>query len=377
MTPGRSIPNPHPSGRVNSEMLIVARESRGRTQKDVADAANVTQGLVSKAENGVGTIAAADLAVIAKFLDYPERLFYEPGRLREAGSACLYHRKRKTLPAKILRQLNARMNVRSLNMAKLFNGLDVDGDRMFYTLDPDEYRGSPVEVARALRAAWRLPEAPISNLTALIESAGGIVVMEDFGTHKLFGMSCWTPHGRPLFFLNSAMPTAELRWTMAHELGHLTMHGAPPSDDPESQADAFAGEFLAPQAVFRHHVRRLDFNKLPALKAHWRITMKAVIKRAQVIGAIEPGAATRLYKQHSARGYNTAEPYPVAAEPPTLPARAIGVHLRDHDYSRAELAQALMLSPSEFSRDFLGEADAASERNVVSLFAAPSHPSNA
>jgi hypothetical protein len=99
------------------------------------------------------------------------------------------------------------MFMRNRNVHKLLDGLEVEGERMFHTLDPDEYGGSPVEVARALRAAWRVPEGPIRNLTTLIESAGGIVVMEDFGTRKLFGMSCWTTRGHPLFFLNSTIPT--------------------------------------------------------------------------------------------------------------------------------------------------------------------------
>jgi Zn-dependent peptidase ImmA (M78 family) len=351
---------------INAEALIVARESRGYAQKDVADAAGVTQGLISKAENGLAQIAPADIARIATYLGYPERFFYEPGRLREAGSACLYHRKRKTLPAKILRRLDARMYVRNANTGKLLDGLNISAERIFYTMDPDEYGGSPVAVARALRSAWRLPDGPIPNLTTLIESAGGIVIMEDFGTRKLFGMSCWTTKGHPLFFLNAAMPTEDLRWTMAHELGHLTMHATAPDGDAEAQADAFAGEFLAPESLFRHHARKLTFDRLANLKSYWRISMKAVIKRAQAIGAINQQAAVRLYKQHSARGYNTVEPYPLPPEPPTLINRAIQVHLQEHGYSHAELAEAMLLTPDDLARDFL-RAPIAGD-NVVSLF---------
>jgi Zn-dependent peptidase ImmA (M78 family)/DNA-binding XRE family transcriptional regulator len=353
---------------INAEALTVARESRGYAQKDVADAAGVTQGLISKAENGLVSIAPDDLARIAAHLGYPARFFYEPGRLRETGSACLYHRKRKTLPAKVLRRLDARMYVRNVNTRKLLDGLGIEGDRSFHTMDPDEYGGSPVAVARALRSAWRLPDGPIPNLTVLIESAGGIVIAEDFGTRKLFGMSCWTSRGRPLFFLNAAMPTEDLRWTMAHELGHLTMHATAPDDDPETQADAFAGEFLAPESLFRHHARKLTFDRLGQLKSHWRISMKAIIKRAQSIGAIDPNTAVRLYKQHSARGYNTVEPYGLPAEPPTLIDQAIQVHLQEHGYTRTELADATLLTADEFARDFLRETIPGPHDNVISLF---------
>lgn len=361
------------SAPINPEVLIVARESRGNTQEQIAEAAGTTQGVISKVENGVVQIPRGQIEGIAEFLGYPASLFYEPGPVREVGSPCLYHRKRKTLPRKVLKQLDARMFMRHINVSRLLNGLDVEGSRTFHALDPDEY-GSPIEVARELRRAWRVPDGPIQNLTTLIESAGGIVLTEKFGTRKLFGMSCWTTRGHPLFFLNSEIPTADLRWTMAHELGHLTMHGTPTDGDQEEQADQFAGEFLTPQALFAPDVRRprLDFHRLPQLKTYWRLSMKATIKRAESIGAITRTDAVRLYKQHSARGYNAAEPYPLSPEPPTLIHEAIRVHLQDHGYTREELAQAVRLLPDEFGRDLMGVQERIHSGNVVNLFAHPS-----
>jgi Zn-dependent peptidase ImmA (M78 family)/transcriptional regulator with XRE-family HTH domain len=351
---------------LNGEVLFVARESRGCTQEDLADSAGVTQGLISKAEKGVATLSPDHVEAISKLLGYPPRLFYEAGPVREVGSACLYHRKRKTLPAKVLNQVDARMLIRNLNVIRLLDGLDIEGSRMFHTMDPDEYGGDPVEVARALRAAWRVPDGPIPNLTALVESAGGIVLMEDFGHRKLFGMSCWTRRGHPLFFLNSTAPTHELRWTMAHELGHLIMHGIPSSGDPEKEADAFAGEFLAPVAYFKPAARKLTFDRLPQLKAYWGLSMKGIIKRAQTVGAIDSKAAVRLYKQHSARGYNSAEPYPLTPELPTLVESAIKVHLQDHGYTRDELAAATLLTSQEFASEFIGDSAPTQHKDLKS-----------
>ena len=303
---------------VNPDTLTMARESRGVSQASLAEAVGVTQGLISKAENGIVSLSTDEVQKVAKVLDYPVSLFYDRDHMREAGSGCLYHRQRKTMPARLLRELDANMRMRNLNVRRLLNGLRMERDRTFFTLDLDEYGGSPAAVAQALRRAWRIPHGPISNLTALIESAGGIVYATDFGTRKLFGMSCWATRDYPLFFLNSAAPTAVLRWTIAHELGHLTMHWSPSNGDTEDEADEFAGEFLAPQDEITPELRNLRFANLPTLKMYWRISMKALINRARRLGAIDPVAAIRLFKQYSAHGYNDVEPFALSPEPATL-----------------------------------------------------------
>ncbi len=229
----------------NYAALIVARESRGRTQAEVARAGGISQGLISKVESGVRPLLLEHAEKVADYLGYPVTLFYESGPILEGKSGCLYHRKRKTLPAKTLDLLQGRMGVRLINTRHLLHGLEIVGERTFHTLDPDEF-GGPESVAIALRRAWRVPAGPIRDLVALVELAGAIIVMSSFGTQKLFGMSQWTTRDHPLFLLNADTPMEELRWTIAHELAHLTMHGTPTSGDPEQGADASAGDFLAP-----------------------------------------------------------------------------------------------------------------------------------
>ena len=336
----------------NPAVLTSARNSRTRTETDVAKATGVSQGLISKVENGVRVPSRDDTAKIASYLGYPLALFYEPGPVDTGRSPCPYHRKRKTLPATILNTINGRMSVRLINIRRLFHGLEMEGDRTFHTLDPDEF-GSPERVAQALRTAWRVPYGPIRQLVTLIESAGGIVTSSSFGTAKLFGMSQWTTTDHPLFFLNADTAMEELRWTIAHELGHLTMHGFPTSGDLEAEADAFAGEFLAPRSLIFPDLKQLTFGRLPALKMHWGISMKAVIKRAEVIGAIDRAAATRLYKQYSARRWNNAEPYSLPHESSSLIREAARVHFEDHGYSLIELADAVRLSEAELRRELL------------------------
>lgn len=82
--------------------------------------------------------------------------------------------------------------------------------------------------------------------------------------------------------------------------------------------------------------------------------------------------ASPVYKQHSARGYNTAEPYPLSHEPPTLVQRAIDAHLQDYEYTPAELAAAVLLDTAEFYTGLLRKPMPNHGGNVISLFNRPS-----
>ena len=298
---------------------------------------------MSKAENGQFSFTDEQMARVASFLEYPVRLFFEPGQLRDGASVCHYHRKRKTLPAKTLNRVNAMMFIRNINVRHILNGLEVFGQRQFHALDIEEF-GTPEAVAKSLRTAWGVPDGPILDLIALIESASGIVVLSPFGHRKLFGMSCWPTQDHPFFYLNSEISMADLRWTIAHELGHLTMHGTPSANDIEEEADRFAAEFLMPGATIAPDLKGLTFHQLGPLKLHWRVSMKTLIRRADSLGVIPKEAVVRLYKQYSARGYNASEPYDVPAERPSLLAKAAQIHLTEHGYTQAQLREALCLS---------------------------------
>jgi Zn-dependent peptidase ImmA (M78 family)/transcriptional regulator with XRE-family HTH domain len=355
---------------LNPEILISARESRGRTQAEVATAAGVTQGVISKAENGIAPLSTDQIDRIAEYLGFPASLFGEPDRIRSGASACLYHRKRKTLPAKLLTRLQARMYLFTLHTDRLLRDFDIDTVRQFHTMDLDDYNGSPTEVARAVRSAWRVAPGPIHNLTTLIESAGGAIMTTPFGTRKLFGMSCWSKVGRPFFYLNEEMPTADLRWTLAHELGHLTMHAGAPNGDPEEEADEFAAEFLCPRLEIRPQLLDLSFARLPNLKAYWRVSMKTLIRRAQKLEAIPARRATSLYKQYSARRYSVSEPVDLTPEPPTLFREAVRIHFDEHDYSVTELAGIARMAPEEFEVQVVRGLTPKRSGNVVRLFGA-------
>ncbi len=334
----------------NPEMLVVARLSRGISQVETAEQIGVSAGMLSKWENGVVEPPHERLRQLADALSYPTDLFYQPERVRGTDSICFHHRKRKSMPVRLLDQVEASMHLAQLQANRLLRHLEVENSLEFLTLDPDEH-GGPQEVAQALRGYWRIPRGPIRNMTTLVEAAGCVVRFTDFRTRKLDGMSGWGKGTPPLFFINSLNPVDRSRWTIAHELGHLVMHQSTITEgDPESEANAFAQEFLLPGDEIKPALRRVSFSNLPSLKAKWRVSMKALIKTAEELSAIPPGRAKSLYVQYSRAGFNRGEPFPLEAEPSSVLRDAVSVHLSQHGYTVAELARVVHLTPAEFAQ---------------------------
>src|SRR5437870_1642062 len=91
----------------------------------------------------------------------------------------------------------------------------------------------------AFRRRSRSPTIPIHNMIRTVESAGALVYRVDFATRLLDAVSHWSPGMPPLFFLNDDAPPDRLRFSLAHELGHVVMHSVP-TDNMEKEADRFA-----------------------------------------------------------------------------------------------------------------------------------------
>lgn len=343
------------SAALNPEMLILARESRGLSQTDLHRKTGIPQAAISKYESGVAIVPEDRLKTIAEALGYPTRFFLRPDRVHGYGSSCFYHRKQQSLPVRKLREVQAQMNVRRLAITPLLQGIDIETEVRFDRLDIDEY-DSPTEIARLVRRNWRLPLGPVQNLIGSIESAGGIVVRGSFGTRKLDAISQWLPGERPLFFVNGEAPGDRLRWTLAHEIGHIAMHTLH-SEDQEREADEFAAEFLMPKREIKPDLRSLTMAKLGPLKQYWKVSMAAVIKRAHDLNQITERQYRRFFMKLNALNYRMNEPNPIPQEEPNLIREIIEVHRTAHSYSAADLSVVASLKVEEFHSVYLDQLD--------------------
>ncbi|SRR6266699_1419178 len=337
---------------VNPNMVILGRESRGLSQKMLADALGVPQSRVSMIEMGFRPVPDDLLEDITRVLDYPPHFFLQEGEIAGVGITEVFHRKRQNVPKYVLSKIYALMEIRLRHINTLLTSADIEST--IPHLSVDDYQSRIEEIARAIRASLQIPRGPIHDLTQTLEDAGVVIIAFDFGTPLVDAIARWVPQLPPLFFVNQTSPKDRYRWSLAHELGHVVMHELP-NPDIEDQANRFAAEFLLPEREVRAGLEDLNLAKLAILKGYWRVSMAALLKRAEDLGIITPNRARYLWAQMAKAGYKTREPVEldIKGEVPKLLHELVETHLDDLGYNETELQELLALNKDEFKAQYL------------------------
>ncbi len=335
----------------NPEMMVLARELVGLTQGELAQRVKVSQGEISKVEGGVRPPSEALLEALAVELKCPIAFFFVSDPIRNFGSSCVYHRKRQSTTQKVLNRLLALVNKRRIQIKRLLKSVDVN-DNLFPRIDIDEHFGNAAEIAKIVRATWKIPPGPLPNLTSAIEDAGGLVIRCEFGTNKVDAFSQWLPDMPPLFFVNVTIPADRVRFSLAHEIGHIVMHQLP-TDDMEREADRFAAEFLMPESAVRPDLIDVSLPRLAVLKPKWKVSMAALLKRAGDLEMITLRTKNYLWFRMGSQGYKAHEPVSIPHEEPHLLREIIELHRNDLGYTVDNLAKLLVCTEDEVRTDFL------------------------
>lgn len=335
---------------VNPEMIVLARESRGFTQKELASELNVTQGFVSKVETGYLGVSADMLKDLVRVLRYPEHFFYQTFPIFPAESH--FYRRNKTLAAKAQAEILAKMNICRKHVKELLDDAEIEF-KPLPQYDLDEH-GTPERVARLVRQFLRLPRGPIKNMVKLLEDAGVIIISLDVGTRMFAGAGMHAENPNYIIFVNREMPADRLRFTLAHELGHIIMHRIM-RPLMELEADLFASEFLMPAREILQYLGDLNLERLASLKKYWKVSMAAILKNALNLGKLTQRQYQYLWTQMGIAGYRLKEPpeLDVTQEKPTLLSELIELHLKDLGYTVEQLSQKLALFVDEFIATYI------------------------
>jgi Zn-dependent peptidase ImmA (M78 family)/transcriptional regulator with XRE-family HTH domain len=284
--------------KINGDMLILAREFREVTQQELAEKTRVAQSTIAKIEGGILGEVSDDLGKrIAEALKFPAEFFTQEESLLSYGSSAYFYRKRATMPAPERRRIHSTVNLLRIATRYFVRLVDIEPSRTLPQLDIEEYGRSGAKVARAVRVMWSLPDGPIRDLTAIIETAGVLIIPCDFSTRLFDATSLRLSDMPPMIFINSNMPGDRWRYTLAHELAHLIMHTVP-HPHMEEEADDFASEFLTPEAEIRPQlslVRTWQIRELAQLKLFWRVSFHMLVMRAKQLGVISKERARRIF----------------------------------------------------------------------------------
>ena len=346
--------------RFNPQMLTLARQTRGWSQVQTAKRSEVAQSLVSKYESGTMLPRDGHIERLAAALDYPETFFHQQFVVTGPGIGEIFHRKRVKTAAKTLGRFHAVAEVRRFETAKLLNSWPVTEPAVPF-LSIDEYDDDPAAIAQLMRSFWNLPSGPLFNLTETMELNGCVIYSHDFGTAYIDGFSHRIAGDPPLFHVNAAMPPDRWRWTLAHELGHMVMHGfgEVEPDTAEQQANRFAGEFLAPAAELQPSLWNLDFRRLAGLKREWKISMQAIIMRARDLEVITERQRRDLFARLGKAGHRTREP--ASLDPPiereTKVRQLAQYHVNNLGYTRGELLDYLRIGERDFDQYYGSTGD--------------------
>jgi len=235
-------------------------------------------------------------------------------------------------------------------MAKLLMSIVVKPVHSVPQFDIDEH-GEPENIARAVREMWALERGPIPNLVEVLERAGVLIIECDFGATEVDAVGMRLQGMPPLIFMNATAPMDRVRYTIAHELGHLVMH-ALPTEDVEKDADRFAAEFLMPEYDIKPQLAHATLATLSILKRVWRVSMAALLKRARDLRTISAQRATMLWKQMSALGFRKREPaeLDLTAEKPRLLRDMMEYHLKELGMSEGDLMAMFALFEPDFRK---------------------------
>jgi Zn-dependent peptidase ImmA (M78 family) len=341
---------------VNPKLVVLARELRGITQKELAQkVSNLTQGNLSRMEKGLLNIPEDTINLISEELNLPVKFFFQEDIKNHFSN--FYYRKRISLPKKTLQISDAKMQVISNCVDNLLNSIELDSPEL-PKIRVDGQLKQPDDIARIARKFFNIGNGPINNLTEVIEKKGIMIIEIDFESDKFDGITLITKKLQPIIFINSNIPNDRKRFTLSHELGHAIMHLPFELDldisekELEREANLFAAEFLMPEIDIRRDLSHLTYSKLSSIKEYWMTSKISIIYRAHQLGSIGEDKYKYLLIELSRQGERRKERVEVQFQGPSLVNNIIDFFKSELNYSVLELCEYLSISMKDFQNFF-------------------------
>jgi len=351
--------------------LEMARAIRQMTATDLAAAASISAPWISQIEN-VKKIPGPDLVrEFARVLNFPLEFFYRQVEAQPPSDA--FHFRATSKLAKKDEATARSLSTLAIELSDWIEGTyhsPAPAVPEVQDLIGSDDELAPEQAAEAVRGAWGLGVAPIKNLLQLLESKGAKVYSAGGPLQAIDAFSF--RHGAtPVIFLNVHKSAERLRFDLAHELGHLVMHGGSlnvePGKEKEQAANDFASSFLMPRSdvIGAIHGNNLMLEDVLMLKRRWRVSAMALNLRAHRLGVISDWTYSTLAKQLSMAGFRRGEPgSDLRTESSSLLTQVMS-DMRSRGQGFAELARLLDVRTQDVQDLMLGIVTFAIQGNGV------------
>ncbi|MCO6427126.1 XRE family transcriptional regulator [Nitrosomonas communis] len=297
------------------ERLARARAASSLSMRALAEQVGVSANMIKKYEHDQSMPASPILLKLAKALSVRTEYFFRPVKvdLKE-----IKYRKHSGTPESIIKRIHSDVLdqvERWQELANLWPNFPILPFQLPEGLPVSISEMDEIEaVANHVRKEWAIGFDPIADLIDTLEARGVLVIMAsiDQGT-KFDGMQA-SIGNQPIIVISANWPGDRQRFTLAHELGHLILHGRLSHELNEEKAcNRFAGSFLLPASSIREQLgekrHNLEVRELHLLKLEYGLSMQACLYRAKDLEIIGNSTFEKLIKLFSWNGWRKREPW--------------------------------------------------------------------
>lgn len=294
---------------VNGDRVRQARELRDLTQAALASRLNVNQSTAASIESGRHHPSPELALSIAIHTGFPLSFLNQDSPEDFPVGSHLLFRARASMSARQKAQVHRYAQTIFECSSKLSRRVTSISPRI-----PQLPSESPVMAADVTRSALGLsPDTPIADLLFSVEKAGVVILSLPISQPNIDAFSLWAGPNqeKPIISILPQMPGDRLRFSVAHELGHLVLHRTLKGEFPELEREAneFTGSFLLPEGPMREELDPpITLSTLAQLKPRWGVSIQSLIMRASELGILNERQKRYLFQQMSTRGIRKREP---------------------------------------------------------------------
>lgn len=335
---------------VTPSRITLARERRGLTASALAKMLGVARQTIAAWEAGTQEPTTANLESLAAVLAFPTS-FFDAREVEPVPLGAVSFRALSKMTAS-----TRNVALASGRVALLINEW-LDERYWLPTLDvPTLGLQKPSQAADVVRHRWGLGNAPIANMTHLLESKGVRIFSLPPECTTLDAFSFWWLR-TPVILLAQGKTAERRRFDLAHELGHLVLHADREGfqgQSAEDESNAFASSFLMPRAgMLARPLRNATLDVVLGERKRWRVAAMALTYRLNELGFLSEWEYRNLCVELSRRGFRGAEPGGLHPESSLLLAKVFGAP-KPTSGAFSKLADDLRLTPAEVAQYLIG-----------------------